>query len=138
MQNFNSLCELEVYLFVESKMPDFNETSELTSHAHSVLMYLIGLTAVAQSFVDSSPRSKDNSHERYPPSSREEFYRRRRGSPQKDRSLSPRPSIVYAPSVPGGHTPSQSSASPERHHVKFDEGALRNTFALVSFCSKHL
>ncbi|KAK0516457.1 hypothetical protein JMJ35_001060 [Cladonia borealis] len=103
-------------------MPGFNETGELITHAHSVWTCLIIPTAVAQSFVDSSPRLKDNSRERYPYSSREEVYTRRRRSPQKDRSLSPRPAIVYAPSVPSGHTHSESSASPEKHRVRFDEG----------------
>ena len=119
-------------------MPDYNETSELKTHGHSVLMFLIIPTAVAQSFVDSTPRTKDNTRERYHHSSREEVYARRRGSPQKDRSLSPRPAIVYAPSVPSGHTSSNSSASPERHQVRFDEGALHNTLPLFSFCPNHL
>ena len=119
-------------------MPDFDETSKLITHAHLVLMYPIIPTAVAQSFVDSSPRSKENSRERYPPSSRKEVHTRRRGSPQKDRSLSPRPAIVYAPSVPSGHTPSESSSSPENHRVRFDQGELHNTFTLFSFCPKHL
>ena len=120
-----------------SKMPDFNETSEPTSHTHSVLMYLIIPTAVPQSFVNSSPRSKDNSRECHPRSYREEVYARRRGSPQKDRSLSPRPAIVYAPSVPSGHTSSESSTSPEKYRVRFDEGALEITFILFGFCPNH-
>ena len=107
-------------------MPDFNETSKLTTHAYSVLMWLINPTAVAQTFVDSSPRLKDKSRERYPHSSREEVYIRRRGRSQKDHPPSPQPAIVYAPSVPNGHTPSERSAGSEKQYVKFAEGMLHN------------
>ena len=106
-----------------SKVPSFNETSELMTRTHPAVIYLTIPTAVAQSFVNSSPRLTDNSRERYPHSSGEEVYIRRRRSPQKDRSLSPRPAIVYAPSVPS-YTPSDRSASPEKHRVRFDEGTL--------------
>ena len=119
-------------------MPDFNETSELTTHAHSVVMCLIIPTAVAQTFVDSSPRLKGKSRERYPHSSREEVYIRRRGSPQKDHPSSLQSAIVYAPSVPSGHTSSERSASPEKQHVRFAEGVLHNTVTILSFFPDHL
>ena len=114
-------------------MPDFNETSELITNAHSVLMCLIIPTAVAQTFVDSSPRSKDRSRERYPHSSREEIYIRRRGALQKDYPSPPQSAIVYAPSVPSGHTYSERSASPEKQHVRFAEGVLHITVTIFSF-----
>ena len=134
---FKSLCEVKVYLFVDPRCP---VSTRLVSLQPCSAGFDVSnnSTAVAQSFVDSSPRLKDNSRERYPHSSREEVYIRRRRSPQEDRSLSPRPAIVYAPSVPSGHTSSDSSASPEKHHVRFDQGALHNTFIYFSFCPNHL